>query len=215
MKKTTAAAISFHLNVLLLILEFLGIGGYYVIGALTHGMPFLPYFKYFTTLSNFLVGVAAACMLPYEFRRLKGKEVEPSTWLMVLKLAGTTAVAITITVVTCYLGPVFATVKEVLIGGNNTFLHGLCPILSIVTFVFFDGGTPLTKKQSWPALLPGGIYVLVYFAMNLLHVKGWSDFYNFNYHGHWRLAFVLLMLLNYLLVKMLRILHNKFCDTAM
>ena len=168
-------------------------------------------FRYFTIDSNILAAIASLLLLPCEVRRITGKSDAVPPALSVLKLAGTAAVTITFVVVLVFLGPTMGYGK--MFEGTNIFLHALCPVLAIVSFLFFDGGSPLSAKQSRPALLPTVVYGLVYLLMVVILTEakgGWPDFYSFNARGLWPISVIVMFSVNVLFVRLLRKLHNRF-----
>lgn len=173
-------------------------------------------FRYFTIDSNILAAIASGLLLPYEFKRAVGKSEKIPTGLSVLKLAGTVAVAITFFVVMVFLGPTIGYGK--MFEGANIFLHALCPIFAIVSFVFFDSGNEISRKHGLPALLPVVIYGFLYFVMVIIITEkngGWSDFYGFNMGGFWPVSLIAMFLINVLFVMLLRKFRNRFVKAAL
>lgn len=209
MKRKILSSISFILNLVLLVYEVIYIAACFVIGG-DGNMANAGFgaFRYFTIDSNTLVAVSAAVLLPFElicvFSR---KERTVPTAVSVLKLAGTTGAALTFLVVIAFLGPTqgYAAMFE----GGNYYLHGVCPVLAMISFIFFDGGGPISRKQSLPALLPLVIYAVVYTTM-VVFIGGWEDFYGLNPGGFWPVSMIILLALNALVVMLLRKLHNRF-----
>ena len=214
MTRKTSAVFSFCSNLLLVVLVAYSVARFFfasgdgnmeVKGALC--------FRYFTIDSNILAAAASLLLLPVEFRRITGKSDTVPPALNVLKLAGTTAVTITFAVVLVFLGPTMGYGK--MFEGTNIFMHAVCPVLAIVSFLFFDGGSPLSEKQSRPALLPAVVYGLVYLLMVIILTEargGWPDFYGFNAGGLWPVSIIIMFSVNILFVWLLRKLHNRFAS---
>jgi len=212
MSRKTCAVLSFILNLAVLLLVIYSVAKFFFAsgdgnmedtGAVC--------FRYFTIDSNILAAIASGLLLPYEFKRVAGKNENIPTGLSVLKLAGTVAVAITFFVVMVFLGPTIGYGK--MFEGANIFLHAICPVFAIVSFVFFDGGNEITRKHGLPALLPVVIYGLLYLVMVIIITEscgGWPDFYGFNMGGLWPVSLIAMLLINVLFVMLLRKLRNRF-----
>ena len=212
MSRKTSAVFSFLSNLLLLVLVAYSVARFFFAsGDGNMEVTGAACFRYFTIDSNILAALSAALLLPWELRRALGKDAEVPIALSVFKLAGTTAVAITFAVVLVFLGPTMGYDK--MFEGTNIFLHAICPVLSIVSFLFLDGGTAVSGKQSRPALLPTVVYGLVYLVMVIVLTEangGWPDFYGFNLGGFWPVSIIVMFSVNVLFVRLLRKLHNRF-----
>ena len=205
LSQKTSGLISFILNFLIVLCIFFTLV-ILIIYALINHYPIVIILKYFTNISNLLLFLASACLLPCELMRARGKDAVPSAALTVFKLAGTAAVSLTLTVVVCYLAPLYGTESQ--LEGSGIVLHLICPVFAIVSFVFFDGGETLSKKQSRYALIPTLIYLALYFLLTMfLHM--WDDFYSFYLYGLWPVFLIILILLSFLIVKVLREQHNR------
>ena len=62
----------------------------------------------------------------------------------------------------------FRRLPELLFQGPNLWQHTVCPLLSIVSFVFFEKEVKLEKDQSLYALIPTFIYAVVTLILNFL-----------------------------------------------
>ncbi len=136
--------------------------------------------RYYTTLSNLLSALAALLVIVC---RLSGSL---PNWVLVLKHVATVAVTVTLLVVVLYLGPVSKNFKGLLVTGSCFFLPLFCPLLAIVTRIFFDrtgGGFGIVLLGMLPVLL----YGLLYFQKVVLAppARRWDDFYCFNKGGKW------------------------------
>lgn len=216
MSRKTCAVLSFILNLAVLVLVIYSVAKFFFAsGDGNMEETGAVCFRYFTIDSNILAAIASALLLPYEFKRAVGNSEKIPTALSILKLAGTVAVTITFVVVMVFLGPTIGYGK--MFEGANIFLHALCPIFAIVSFIFFDGGNEISRKQGLPALLPVVIYGLLYFVMVIIITEsngGWKDFYGFNMGGFWPVSIAAMFLVNVLFVMLLRKLRNKFIRRA-
>ena len=115
-------------------------------------------FCMFTVNSNIFEGIAMLMALPYT----------------------TTAVALTFLVSLFILSPVKG--FRLIFSGSRFFLHGVCPILAILTFTIFICDHFITVKEIIWALIPVFLYAVVYFVMVVVIGEergGWNDFYGF------------------------------------
>lgn len=145
------------------------------------------FFRYFTTLSNLLCAIAAAVVLLHSGGTLPA-------WAMLLKYAGTAAVSVTMLTVFLFLGPASHDWKG-LLSGISLVLHLFCPLLAIVSFVFFEK----TELPVWaiavgvaPVLIYGIIYGIM--VIGVREERRWRDFYGFNRNGKWPVSFALMLI---------------------
>lgn len=137
-------------------------------------------FCMFTVNSNILAAVSSFTIIPYAIDGIHKKEYSLPNWVVVFMMTGTASVALTFLVSLFVLSPVKGFV--LIFTGSRFFLHGVCPILNILAFCVFVTSHKVTVKQSLFALIPVGIYAVVYFVMVLLipaELGGWDDFYGF------------------------------------
>ncbi len=119
-------------------------------------------FRYFTTDSNLLAALACAVLLPFRLRVLFGGMAALPAWALTLKYVAVCAVTLTLLTVLCFLAPTQGWGK--MFGGSNLWLHLICPLLCILSFLFTDGGTLLPFSATFAALIPMGLYGAVYLA---------------------------------------------------
>ena len=148
-------------------------------------------FRYFTVDSNLLCAVSCVFSL---IQSLRGRE----RWgkaSMLFRYAGTAAVAVTLTTVLVFLGPLYG--YPAMFANWNLWLHLLGPVLAILSFVLLErDGTFPEKKHLLLSLLPVVVYGAVYFAMVILlgeEKGGWPDFYGFNMGGRWYVSFAAML----------------------
>ncbi len=144
------------------------------------------FFRYFTTLSNLLCALSAAvvtaCLLCGDL----------PAWALILKYVGTCAVTVTMLTVLLFLWPISGDWKLVLWGGE-LILHLICPLLALVSFIFFEK----LPMPAWVVAL-GASPVLLYGALYCRKVvfapegRRWEDFYCFNVRGRWWLSGIIM-----------------------
>ena len=183
-------------SIILNILIFAGIVGA-ILWALPKAEPKRIIFRYFTVLSNLLCAVSAAAVV---VARLGGAgDVNAAigvlpAWVSILKYVGTCAVTVTLLTVFCFLAPSLGSFKD-LLQAQDFLLHFLCPVLAIISYVFFD-----QIKMSFGFVLLGTLPVLLYGIYYLYRViyappeKRMEDFYTFNRGGKWPIAFAAMLI---------------------
>ncbi len=162
--------------------------------------------KFFTVDSNIFMFVVAIIFLVYDVLLLKKKIKKIPKKIYILKLMSTSGVSLTLTVVILYLQWIVKGGLWTLLMNSNLFLHLIIPVLSIITFVFFEKSKELKFKDTFYGLVPMGLYGLFYITNVLVHTHHWEvspkyDFYYFVYNGVWKLFIVLpiILALNYLI----------------
>ena len=145
-------------------------------------------FRYFTTLSNIFCAIASLLVV---IAQLCGAL---PFWVLLIKYVGTAAVTVTLLTVFLFLGPSSHEWKGLLCGAE-LFLHLICPLLAIVSFLVFEK----TAMPAW-VIAVGSAPVPVYGAFYMRKVvfvpeeRRWEDFYGFNRNGKWVLSFALMTL---------------------
>ena len=152
------------------------------IAAHCRNAPFRVVMRYFTAQSNFFCG--AVCLLTAVLL-LTGAV---PYWAFVLKYVATAAVTVTLLTVMLFLAP-FGPGYKVLLSGPDFFLHLVCPVLAILTYVLWDH-----VDMPFYTVLFGALPVILYGNMYLHRVvlipekDRWDDFYGFNNGGKWKLS---------------------------
>lgn len=201
MKKLKDPALS--INILIIILEIIGTA----ISLTRSGAHSL---IYYTVLSNILALVS--CVL-YACFLLKGGE--PGGAALRLRYCATVCLSVTFFVVVAVFVPMalpYGTVADILYKGPQIYHHLLCPILSFISFCFFEGGQ-LSKRIILIGALPTLLYAIVSVMLNILRViKGPYPFL-LVYEQPWYVSvlwFVLIMGFGAAFAALVRLLHNKF-----
>lgn len=124
--------ISLVLNLLIIFLEMIG----FVFAFSNHGWSAL---IYYTELSNILLFVAAMFCVCYTVWDLQGQKIKMPRYVPLLKYAATLSVAITfIVVITVLSWATKYSLWTLLTQQSMLFHHTLCPILAILSFLFFE-----------------------------------------------------------------------------
>ena len=171
-------------NILSILLNLINAGSVVIVlGIALRKNPSGALFRYFTVLSNILCAVSSFMVAVF---RITG--ILPEA-ILLFKYAGTAAVTVTMMTVLLFLGPIVYDYKSLLSGGD-LWLHLICPLLAIVTYLIWDK----TDVPFWTVLfgvLPALLYGILYLYRVVLvpEEKRWEDFYGFNKDGKWPVAF--------------------------
>lgn len=157
-------------------------------------------FRYFTTDSNLFAALACLILTPFSLRiAITGAGTLPA-WAQALKYTAVCAVTLTLLTVLFFLAPTQGFDK--MFGGANLWLHLICPLVCILSFLFFESRERLDLWVTFPALVPILLYSAVYLVMVVVVGEdrgGWKDFYGFNRGGKWYLALPLMLGTAYLI----------------
>lgn len=152
--------------------------------------------KYFTVLSNLLLGLASLVYAICIIRFLRGGARIPS-WAHKLKYAATVAVTVTLMTVLLFLGPTLG--YPLMFVGANLWFHLILPVLAIVEFIFLDTANELSFKSTLLGVVPTLLYGIVYCGNILMNGVGsgatTNDWYGFTMWGVEFIPVVLLVML--------------------
>ncbi len=127
--------------------------------------------EYYTEDSNLFALVACAVMAGFQVRYLKsGKEIPHS--VQMFKYMAAAVLSVTFIVVLAVLSPMRGEGINgwlyMLFNKDFTFLHTLCPILTILSFVLFEKEPHLDAKSAFTATIPTLIYAIVLIILNIV-----------------------------------------------
>ena len=156
--------------------------------------------RYFTVLSNLLMGFASIIAFVWEVLDLAKKresETPYPIWLKILMLAAVTSVTLTLMTVLLFLGPVFGYVM--MFSGVSFYMHLITPLLSILTLAVFTMCEGLRFRSTFIAIVPVALYAVYYVGNILINGVGSglssNDWYGFMMWGYAGIPFVVLVML--------------------
>ena len=155
---------AFVCNLLIFLLEIVGL----VIAAHEVGVGL---FFYYTELSNILLLISSgSALFTFYANVVKGCGTNFPTHL--LRFASTSANTLTFVVVLFVLMPTSSNPLSLLISGSMLFHHTLCPLLSLVSFLFFEKEEACHLKYSHVplTLIFTVLYGLVFLLLNVFRV---------------------------------------------
>ena len=206
---------SFLSNVLVFVMAFYAVGSSirYHGGGEFNGTGFRT-FRYFTTESNILAGIVSLLAAGFTLPVLLGKRERVPKFALVLKYVGSCAVALTFFVVLAFLGLIYG--YGMMYRGASFYMHGIVPILAMVSWIVFDRGAHLKIQAFLFGLIPVVLYGVMYFVQVVLRGPargGWEDFYAFTRGGKWWLSLMIVFAGAAVLCLLLLFLHNR-CDRS-
>ena len=159
--------ISLVLNALIVLLEIIGLG--YSIQ--THGISLL---QYYTELSNIFSMFACGAMAVATAKSLHTETYPMPRWVKNLKYMAACCLTVTLLVVVFVLSPMseMGGLSFLMFHGSMLYHHLLCPVLVLVSFIFFEPTPQLKRSSIKLALLPTVVYGVVAFVLNLLKLLG-------------------------------------------
>lgn len=158
--KKTLALIS---NLLIVVLEVIS----FIIlinrnGGVTVGIVY-----FYTRLSNLLALIAGIFVFIFI---IKNKSGELPKWLSMLRYIATIMLFVTLLISLFVLTPAVGSFYRMMIENQLKFHHLLCPLISIISFIFFEKGGVLTTKDNVLALIPTLVYGIVMMILNAARV---------------------------------------------
>ena len=169
-------------------------------------------FCMFTVNSNILAGLSLLLCIPYTVDGLRTGYYHLPDWVVVLMHVAVTAVSLTFLVSLCILAPVKGFV--LIFTGSRFFLHGVCPVLSVITFCCVINSHLIRLRESLLALIPVAIYAAVYLVMVVIIGEahgGWNDFYGFATRVPLWVSLMLILPVTFGIAALLRLGHNRCC----
>ena len=166
-------------------------------------------FCMFTVNSKILMGISMFLVVPYAIDGLRKQYFRLPDWLVTVLYVTVTALTLTFLISLCVLAPVKGFV--LIFTGSRFFLHGLCPILAIITFCFVLKDLRLKLWTTFLCLLPVFIYACVYYTLVRIVGEergGWNDFYGFLTRIPEWISLTCFLPLTFGIAFLLRLLHN-------
>jgi len=141
-------------------------------------------FIYYTEDSNVFCLVSVLLNLAFCTAVLCGKRESVPLWVHSIRHMATACVAMTFLVVLTVLAPMFSmygglwmSYKILLFSRGVVFTHFLCPVVSILSFVFLEDRPSLPFKVNFWALIPTAVYAAIAVTLNILKI--WEGPYPF------------------------------------
>ena len=141
-------------------------------------------FKYYTVDSNVLGGLLALVYVCFEIALAKGKITRLPKLLHLLRLASATGLTLTMLVTAIFLIPQFGDYWYILYIDNNFFFHLIVPLLSIITFIFFEPDTKdISLKDSLFGIITMATYAVFYTINIIAHLGNGHPLKDYDWYG--------------------------------
>lgn len=157
---------SLIINVIIIVLEIIGT-------TICAGGTGLEMFSFYTTDSNIFALTVCIVFAFFTARSLfSPKKPDIPKPIRILKYISVCCLNVTFVVVITIFAPVFGEggYEYMLFNGDFLYYHFSCPLLSLISFVIFEGGTKYDVGLSFAATIPTLIYAVVAVTLNLLNV---------------------------------------------
>ena len=161
--------------------------------------------KFYTVESNILVGIASFVLLVNEYRLLNNKQEKISKYAYILKFVATVSVCLTFIVTLFYLAPSLGNKFLSLYQNTNLFFHLIVPILSFISFVFYEK-TNIEYKYTYLGIVTMIIYGIYYVVNVLLNLDNGNIVSSYDWYGFMKggkvgsaIVFVIIVLITYLI----------------
>lgn len=146
------------LNILIIVFEIIG----FVLSFRNYSR--IP-IEYYTEDSNILTLITSIIFIAFV---IAGKKTP--YFLKILKYISAVCLTVTFLVVVCILIPLYNfDFNSMLFKGEMIFHHILCPIVGVITFLFFDEIDKYTTKESLVAVSATFIYGVIIIILNVLN----------------------------------------------
>ena len=152
-------------------------------------------FRYFTTLGNMLTALATSFTIPFAIEGIRKKRFVLPGWLSMLFYSGAICTTLIFVFAMVFILPYSS---HSALGGPNFYLHVICPITVLLSFMLVENQIGFSRKDALICLTPFALYSLVYLVMVVFVGEGrggWDDLYMLNTFVPAWLSFPLMWLL--------------------
>ena len=140
-------------------------------------------FKFFTVDSNILVGITSLIMAILEYQIINNKRKKVFDKLYVMKYISVVGVTLTFLVTTFYLAPYSPKGFFSMFQNSNLFFHLIVPILSLISFIFFEKTDKIKFKHTFLGLIPVLIYAIFYVFNVFIHLENGEVSVLYDWYG--------------------------------
>ena len=141
-------------------------------------------FIYFTYISNLTVGLMSLINATLLTISIFNNKYCISNVFSLIKVAAILMTTLTFFTVLFIIGPIDGYKENY--SGRSLIAHLIVPLLTVISYLFFEEKLQLKWKHSLTALIPFGVYAIVY-VINVVFLKSWPDIYWVNKQGLWYL----------------------------
>lgn len=137
-------------------------------------------FKFYTVDSNILMGIVSLIFIIYEKKLLKNKIKEIPKKVYILKLIATSGISLTFITTSFFLAPSYG--FYAMFNNSNLFFHLVVPVLSIITYIFFEKHEN-KYKYAFFGIIPMFLYSIFYIANVLIHLNNGGLTFKYDFYG--------------------------------
>lgn len=137
-------------------------------------------FKFFTVDSNILMGIVSLIFIIYEKKLLKNKIKEIPKKVYILKLIATSGISLTFITTSFFLAPSYG--FYVMFNNSNLLFHLVVPVLSIITYIFFEKHDN-KYKYAILGIIPMFLYSIFYTTNILIHLNNGGLTFKYDFYG--------------------------------
>ena len=151
--------VAYYLNIVLVVLGVVGL----IVSIISNGLGL---FSYYTQDSNILGLLSSLLFVVTGYESFKSKMVKTNNFV------ATACMCLTFLVVIFVLIPIagFKWTGWYLFGGANLYYHTLCPIISFISFMFFENVVNLRFVNTVINFIPTVIYAIITITLNALNI---------------------------------------------
>jgi hypothetical protein len=171
-------------------------------------------YKFYTADSNVLIGIISLIFIVYLLKLKNNKIKEIPKSIYILKMVGTICITITFIVTLCFLAPMYG--FYAMFNNCNLFFHLIIPLLSIITYVFFEKHDNKYKYAVY-GIIPMFIYGIFYIINVLVHLQDEGVTFKYDFYGFLQgninniyFAIPIIFLVGYLISLLIVFLNKKF-----
>lgn len=137
-------------------------------------------FKFFTVDSNILMGIVSLIFIIYEKKLLKNKIKEIPKKVYILKLIATSGISLTFITTSFFLAPTYG--FYAMFNNNNLLFHLVVPVLSIITYIFFEKHDN-KYKYAILGIIPMFLYSIFYTTNILINLNNGGLTFKYDFYG--------------------------------
>lgn len=137
-------------------------------------------FKFYTVDSNILMGIVSLIFIIYEKKLLKNKIKEIPKKVYILKLIATSGITLTFITTSFFLAPTYG--FYAMFNNSNLFFHLVVPVLSIITYIFFEKHEN-KYKYAFFGIIPMFLYSIFYISNVLIHLNNGGLTFKYDFYG--------------------------------
>ena len=167
-------------------------------------------FRYFTTLSNFLLAIVVILTVPFQVEGIRKHDYHLPRWIVNLLFFCVGNIAIVFLAALFLMGPSIG-YDKVMFGKFNFWQHLVSPVLAMILFFLIDKDHSIKFKTTVFCIIPNIIYVFLYFIfVELLKDTpyAWPDVYHVTKFGHLEALMGVAVIFQFGVTNLVRVIHN-------